>query len=75
MHNIMHPPMLSTLRRRKWVAQQGAGAGHLPDGAAVELTPLQRRRRASYFSPRRWFTCSPAQFNIQRAEFNCTGSV
>jgi hypothetical protein len=56
------PVCLLALRRRKWVAQHGSVAGSLPDGAAVELTPLQRRRRASYFSPCRWFSCSPATF-------------
>lgn len=69
------PSTLSTLHRRKWVAQQGAGAGHLPDGAAVDLSPLQRRRRAHYFSPCRCLVCSTAAGKTANAKGRCTGSL
>ena len=61
-----------SLCRRKWVTQHGAIAGSLPDGAAVDLTPLQRRRRASYFSPCRCLACS---FQDCKWQSLCTGTL
>lgn len=54
--------MAPVIRRREWVMREALpSGGRARDVSTVELscelTPVQRRRRASYFSPRRYHIC------------------